>query len=341
MEGTGLVLSGGGGKGAYQAGMLKALAEAGMLDDVVAISGTSIGSINAVLYAEGYAEGGIEKAVEQLTTAWEKIDYNIFLDIEYGEVIAGARHFSRAATVKLIDEYVTPELLTDSVDRHIPIIVTAAKCPEYVEITEKITEDEMTLLMSTSTDTTYSGYTVSYMPLTNKDEQYIKSALLASTALPVIYNPVEVEGALYIDGGVKDNVPIKPLYDMGIRRFIVIELKQQSGIKFRDYYSDAEIIDILPSQNLGELLSGTMNFDKEDLAFKRHLGELDGKRYIKTLFEKDEDYIAVEAEKAALDYQRAKDMASFDRKYGELSGSVNRNMDYISKLEESLKKYEE
>nr|MCR4847097.1 patatin-like phospholipase family protein [Eubacterium sp.] len=47
MEGTGLVLSGGGGKGIYQVGMLKALAEAGKLDDVVAVSGTSIGCVNA------------------------------------------------------------------------------------------------------------------------------------------------------------------------------------------------------------------------------------------------------------------------------------------------------
>ena len=340
MEGTGLVLAGGGGKGAYQAGMLKALAEAGMLDDVVAISGTSIGAINAVLYAEGYAEGGTEKAVAQLTEAWEQIDYSVFLDIEYGEVIAGARHFSRKATIKMIDDYVSPELLADTTERHIPILVTAARCPEYVVPTEHITDDELNLLMSTSTESTYTAYTVEYMPLTNKDEEYIKSALLASTALPVIYNPVEVEGKLYIDGGVKDNVPIKPLYDMGIRRFIVIELKQESGIKFRDYFSDAEIIDILPSQNIGELLSGTMNFDKQDLAFKRHLGELDGKRYIKTLFEKDEDYIAVEKERAALDYQHAKDRASFESKYSSLSGSVNRNLDYISNLEEKLKKYD-
>ena len=61
MEGTGLVLAGGGGKGIYQVGIMKSLAEAGLLDDIVAVSGTSIGGVNAVLFAEGLAEGGIKR----------------------------------------------------------------------------------------------------------------------------------------------------------------------------------------------------------------------------------------------------------------------------------------
>ena len=65
-----------------------------------------------------------------------------------------------------------------------------------------------------------------------------------------------------------------------------------------------------------------------------------GKRYIKTLFEKDESYIAIQDSLARLDLENAKKMAAFDKKYDDLSGSVNRNLDYINKLEESLKKYD-
>ena len=46
-----LCLGGGGGKGAYQLGVYRALAEYGLIDKVTAISGTSIGAINAVLFA--------------------------------------------------------------------------------------------------------------------------------------------------------------------------------------------------------------------------------------------------------------------------------------------------
>ena len=46
-----LCLGGGGGKGAYQLGVYRALAEYGLMDKVTAISGTSIGAINALLFA--------------------------------------------------------------------------------------------------------------------------------------------------------------------------------------------------------------------------------------------------------------------------------------------------
>ena len=45
----GLVLSGGGGKGAYQAGVLKAITEMGV--EITAISGASVGALNATLFA--------------------------------------------------------------------------------------------------------------------------------------------------------------------------------------------------------------------------------------------------------------------------------------------------
>ena len=47
----GLVLSGGGAKGAYQAGVWTALAERGLAERVKAISGTSVGAINAAVFA--------------------------------------------------------------------------------------------------------------------------------------------------------------------------------------------------------------------------------------------------------------------------------------------------
>ena len=50
-EPLGLVLSGGGAKGAYQIGVWKALCEKGLDGDVAAISGTSVGAINAALFA--------------------------------------------------------------------------------------------------------------------------------------------------------------------------------------------------------------------------------------------------------------------------------------------------
>ena len=54
---TALVLSGGGAKGAYQLGMFRALEEAGLDRDRLVLAGTSIGAINAILYATRGTEG--------------------------------------------------------------------------------------------------------------------------------------------------------------------------------------------------------------------------------------------------------------------------------------------
>ena len=355
MEGTGLVLAGGGGKGIYQVGMIKSLAEAGMLNDIVAVSGTSIGSVNAVLFSEGIAEyylnnsgttcednsEAIKHAVEQMEKVWDEIDFGVFFNVDTTGLKAGDSHFSRNATSVLIDKYLNYDLFTPGEDTEqikvIPTICTCARCPEYVNTYEKITEEELKLLTTASPEDTYADYSVDYISLNDKIKEDIKNIILATTALPVIYSPVGYKDALYIDGGVKDNVPIKPLYDMGIRRFIVIELTGKSCIKNIEAYSDAEIIDILPSHDLGKLLSGTMNFDKEDKAVKKEIGIRDGKRYVKTLFEKDEIYIQLESELAKRDYDSIIQQRDFDRKYNSFDKDISSRFDYIKNIEDSFK----
>ncbi len=67
-----LALQGGGAHGAYTWGVLDALLEDGRLA-IKAISGTSAGAMNAVVLAEGLAEGGIEGARKQLEQFWRGI----------------------------------------------------------------------------------------------------------------------------------------------------------------------------------------------------------------------------------------------------------------------------
>ncbi len=76
----GLVLEGGGARGAYQAGVLKALFEAGFKFDGVA--GTSVGALNGVMVAQNRFEDSIK--------IWNEIDFANVLDINnsYGENVA-------------------------------------------------------------------------------------------------------------------------------------------------------------------------------------------------------------------------------------------------------------
>jgi NTE family protein len=54
-------------------------------------------------------------------------------------------------------------------------------------------------------------------------------AILASTALPGIFPPVAIDGELYIDGGVVNNVPISQAISLGAKRIYVLTCGTATG----------------------------------------------------------------------------------------------------------------
>ena len=72
---------------------------------------------------------------------------------------------------------------------------------------------------------------VKYFNINNSSEERIRNILLASSALPVIYDNVIIDDKRYIDGGIVDNIPVKPLYDVGCKTIIVVHLSRDSIVK--------------------------------------------------------------------------------------------------------------
>lgn len=71
----GLVLAGGGGRGAYQIGVWKALRETGLEGYITAVAGSSVGGLNAALFTQG----GLDKAEE----IWRSISPEIILTSKF------------------------------------------------------------------------------------------------------------------------------------------------------------------------------------------------------------------------------------------------------------------
>ena len=260
---TGLVLSGGGAKGAYQVGVLKALGEAGLLDDVKYISGDSIGAINAMLYCLGDSDF--------MYDVWEKINMPEVFEFD-------------------------PDLFSDN--------------PQL------FSRDKVKSMMN----------------------DYLKDILLASSAMPVIYEAVKINGKEYLDGGLTDNEPIKPLYDLGVRRFIIIGLDNNKI--FEHYkYPGAECYAIYPSHDLGDLFSGTLNYITNAKHFRELLGEKDGKLAVKTHFEKDPTYISLRNEINRTNYLEIKNTLKVETAQRELGASINKHMDYFNKIYDKYKDF--
>lgn len=242
----GLVLAGGGGKGAYQIGVFRALREKLIDNYITAVSGSSVGALNAVLYALSS-----QKIAEYV---WGEVTPDKFLKVDPSMIDLKEGLVSREGLMDIIDQYVNLEQVSNS---DLDIYIT-----------------------TTIYDSLGLGKGVAkYHRLNYKEPDTIKKLLLASSAMPVIYSPIEIDGFLHRDGGVADNLPIEPLYDEGIRNFIVVGLSENTQLDY-DKYSDAEFVFIKPGESIGDFFSGTLDFSKNGVKLRMELGYLDAIRIL-------------------------------------------------------------
>ena len=147
---------------------------------------------------------------------------------------------------------------------------------------------------------------------------------------------VEIDGKKYRDGGLLDNEPIQPLYDLGIRQFIVIGMRAGKVLN-TEKWPDAQFITIYPSHDLGDLIDGTLNFTGRAKEFRQMLGEKDALRALKTKFHPDDLYIRMEPVLAQNDYNDIMMQLRVNHTYKTMENRVNSN---IEKFNNIAKKYE-
>lgn len=290
----GLVLSGGGGKGAYQAGVFKALEQYGIGDYITMISGASVGSLNMVLYDSANAVLAEKIWSEISPEQFLKIDANL-LDLREGIV-------SREGLINILDRHIDLDKIRDSQRRL------------YVSVTE------------------YDQYgqgegIVRYFSLNYHSDNEIKDILLASSALPIIYPPVEIEGKMYRDGGIKDNLPIMSLYIEGIRNFIVVAMSPNTTINY-EKYPDANFLFIKPHKSIGDFFDGTLDFSSTGAKLRMELGYLDGVRELEYYDRNDDDSKQLYALSVDRDYLNMQ----YKTKQVMLEKSINIGMDKINNL---------
>lgn len=88
-----------------------------------------------------------------------------------------------------------------------------------------------------------------YFRLNDRQPAAIDDILCASAAVPFLFNPVEIDGVPYSDGGVglgRDNVPIRPIYDEGCETIIVVHLSPRQVLNPKAF-PQSRLIPIVPS----------------------------------------------------------------------------------------------
>lgn len=252
----GLVLAGGGARGAYQIGVWKALRKLNIDKYIKAIAGTSIGGLNAVFFSQGNLELAedvwLNISVEKIfpTDHKDLLTKSLLLAIgsknlnfikKYMPKAINGGDIARDGLIDIIDEYLDFDKIKNN-DK-----VCYAACSEIPKLEPK------------------------YFKINNYSNEDIKKILLATSALPMIYESENIEGKSYLDGGMTDNVPIQPVYGEDCDIIIVVPLELNFKVN-RALYPNSKIIEISPSEMEEGFIDGALDFTKDNSIKRIKLG---------------------------------------------------------------------
>ena len=243
----GLVLAGGGGKGAYELGVWKALDELKLTKYITVFSGTSIGAFNSVLFAMN----DMKKADE----LWEEVTMDKLVPISKSELIKrGIGLYIGGKNLQLAKKFLNYKLEHGAIANDGAIEVVE----KYLDF-NKIKENNKICYAAC---TKLSDFSAKYFKINEFDEETGKKIVLASASLPLIYDCTEVLGEKYIDGGIADNIPIQPVYGENCNIIIVVLLSKEVQVD-RTLYPNSKLIVISP-ENLDEnTITGTLNLNTD------------------------------------------------------------------------------
>lgn len=204
-----VVLSGGGAKGAYEAGALASVVR--KTKDIHVMTGASIGAINAAVFAWEYEQtGDMIQAAETVKSTWS----------ELGDLFTVS--LWRIAGLALRSYWKTgnPLNFASAVDNTTIRRKLKELIPEDLKISD-LKRIELAINATCLTD----GKTVSF---SRDNDAYLYEAVLASSCIPLIFEAQSINGGSYVDGGVFNNTPLSDALAAQATDVFVVELKPKA-----------------------------------------------------------------------------------------------------------------
>ncbi|MFW6285455.1 MAG: patatin-like phospholipase family protein [Bacillota bacterium] len=271
----GLCMTGGGSRGAYQIGAAKALHDLGIFSQIKAFSGTSIGAANAAILATR----SIEKAKDVWFTIPQKnIPRNTHQTASKGETRRRLLEIDRG--IYSMDAF--EDILIKAID------FEKLKSQEvYATVSRggKKEEGLLELVKASYRHYIQKESEAVYLPLHGLSKKQVLKSIIASCSIPILFSPVTLDDFKYYDGGVFDNVPIKPLVDAGCDEIIILHLHKHY---FYDPYEVAPDVKFHEVKHRG-YLGGVLNFDYDHIMDLYKWGYEDCMAYFKNLAEESEE----------------------------------------------------
>jgi NTE family protein len=229
-----LVLSGGGARAAYQAGVLQAIAEripAGAPCPFRIVCGTSAGAINASLVAAGALD--FRATVERLRGIWTSLHVR---DVYRDEPTRLARRALgwMASVLPGLKNRRPPSLLDNA-----PLADLLARHIRFEDVGAAIEAGALEALAVTALGYR-TGLSVTFcqahpdVPMWQRSQRVGIPArigvphLMASSAIPFVFPPAVVDGEYFGDGAVRQVAPTSPALHLGADRILVVGVARSS-----------------------------------------------------------------------------------------------------------------
>jgi NTE family protein len=233
---TALVLPGGGARGAFQVGVLKAIAELlpkGAANPFSVLSGTSAGAINSVVLAS--KSHRYRLAIAELERVWGNFHCHQVYRTDNITMFKSSLHW--LASIVLGGWLVgTPRSLLDNA----PLRALLSRNVRFPLIQEAINKgflDAVTVTAAgyaTARSTSFyqSGHALEEWSRTRRigvrGDLHLDH-LMASIAVPMIFPPVLIEGEYFGDGAMRQATPLSPAIHLGADRILVIGVRDETA----------------------------------------------------------------------------------------------------------------
>ena len=275
---VGLVLSGGGAKGAAHIGVIKYLEEAGIPIDYIA--GTSMGSIIGGLHALGYSSSEILDIIS--TVDWDRLISNK-VDRKMISYTGKSENRTQVLTIPFSVGTDKQELQSRSFKNSLPTGIVSG---------DNVINLFNSLSVGYSDPADFNDLPIPFLCMATNlingeadvlNKGIFSKSIRASMAIPILFDPVKIEDKLYADGGLVDNFPAQQCRAMGADYIIgvsmsaglesdpeklssvISQVKQLKTIitdkEFENYH---KMCDIFISPDLKGV--GMLNFDAESVA---------------------------------------------------------------------------
>lgn len=275
---VGVVLSGGGAKGAAHIGVLKYLEEAGIPVDYIA--GTSMGAIVGGMYALGYSADEILEIISEVD--WDRL-ISDKVDRKLISYANKCEDRSQSITIPFSVGTDSQELQTRSFKNSLPTGIVSG---------DNLINLFNSLSVGYSDPVDFNDLPIPFLCIATNvlngeadilDKGVFSKSIRASMAIPILFDPVRIDDILYADGGLVNNFPAEECRAMGADYVIGVSmapgleddpesltsmLNQVKQLKMiitdKEYDNYHELCDIFISPELMGV--GMLSFDAESVA---------------------------------------------------------------------------